>query len=83
MKRRNLKTCALAIMLLGLDAAVSGDIGMAQGIDPAELVRDIHAIFGEHHARAVHTKGVVLTAFFEPTEHARQLSQASVFFRQA
>jgi catalase len=79
MKPRNLKTCALAIVLLGLDAAVSGDMGMAQGIDPAELVRDIHAIFGEHHARAVHTKGVVLSATFEPTEQARQLSNASVF----
>jgi catalase len=52
---------------------------MAQGIDPAELVRDLHAIFGEHHARAVHSKGVVLNATFEPTEQARQLSKASVF----
>jgi catalase len=40
------------------------------------LVRDIHAIFGEHHARAVHAKGVVLSATFEPTEQARQLSRA-------
>jgi catalase len=79
MKPTNLKTCALAVMLLGLDAPVLGGTGVAQGIDPAELVRDIHAIFGEHHARAVHTKGVVLNATFEPTEQARQLSKASVF----
>src|SRR6185295_11949583 len=51
----------------------------AQDVDPAELVKDIHAIFGEHHERAVHAKGVVLEATFEPTEQARGLSKASVF----
>src|SRR4051794_21807945 len=79
MRPRIFKTCALAVMLLGLDAlALSGRVA-AQGVDPAELVRDIHAIFGQHHARAVHAKGVVLNATFEPTEQARQLSRASVF----
>jgi catalase len=66
-------------MLLGLDALVLSESGVAQGADPAELVKDIHAIFGQHHARAVHAKGVVLDATFEPTEQARQLSGASVF----
>jgi catalase len=79
MKLSTLKTCTLAVMLLGLDAPVLSGTGVAQGVDPAELVRDIHAIFGEHHARAVHSKGVVLNATFEPTEQARQLSKASVF----
>jgi catalase len=66
-------------MLFALDAPVLSGTGVAQGVDPAELVRDIHAIFGDHHARAVHAKGVVLNATFEPTERARQLSRASVF----
>ena len=79
MKPRTLKTCTLGIVLLGLDALVLGGTAVAQGVDPAELVRDIHAIFGEHHARAVHAKGVVLNATFEPTEQARQLSKANVF----
>jgi catalase len=79
MKLSTLKTCTLAVMLLGLDASVLSGTGLAQGVDPAELVRDIHAIFGEHHARAVHSKGVVLNATFEPSEQARQLSKASVF----
>jgi catalase len=52
---------------------------MAQDADPAELVKDIHAIFGDHHDRAVHAKGVILDATFEPTEQARRLSTASVF----
>jgi catalase len=74
-----LKTCVAAVTLLGLDAGVLSGRGVAQDIDPAELVRDFHAIFGEHHARAVHAKGVILDATFEPTVEARQLSTASVF----
>ena len=27
---------------------------------PAQLVQDFHAAFGEHHARAVHTKGLII-----------------------
>ena len=81
MKPRSSKTCTFAVVLLGLDALVSSGRGMAQGIDPAELVRDLHAIFGEHHARAVHAKGLVLNATFEPTEQARQAQQSERFRR--
>jgi hypothetical protein len=59
---------------LGLSGRSAG-----QDVDPAELVKDIHTIFGEHHARAVHAKGVALDATFEPAREARQLSKASVF----
>ena len=79
MKPRTFKTCTLAVMLFNLEAPVLSGTAVPQAVDPAELVRDIHAIFGEHHARAVHAKGVVLNATFEPTEQARQLSRASVF----
>ncbi len=79
MTPRMLKTCALTVMLLGLDAfALIGRV-VAQEVDPAELVKDFHAIFGDHHARATHAKGVVLEATFEPTQQARQLSTANVF----
>src|SRR4051812_4646936 len=56
-----------------------GMASMAQEVDPADLVKDLHAIFGEHHARAVHTKGLIFEASFEPTAEARKLSKASVF----
>lgn len=46
---------------------------------PAHLVKDLHTAFGEHHARAVHTKGVILQGSFSPSPEARNLSQASVF----
>jgi catalase len=79
MKPRMLRICGLSVMLLSLDALALNGGSAAQEVDPAELVKDIHAIFGEHHARAVHAKGVVLEATFEPTEQARGLSKASVF----
>ncbi|MBF5042020.1 catalase family peroxidase [Aggregicoccus sp. 17bor-14] len=48
---------------------------------PAQLVQDLHAAFGEHHARAVHTKGVILQGTFTPTAEARALCVASLFAR--
>jgi catalase len=72
-------TCSVAATIMALSALGLAGRSAAQDVDSAELVKDIHAIFGEHHARAVHAKGVVLDATFEPTEEARQLSKASVF----
>ncbi len=46
---------------------------------PEQLVKDLHSAFGEHHARAVHSKGIVLTGTFTPAAAARTLSKASVF----
>lgn len=79
MAPRILTAYCLTGIFLGLDVLTLHGMGWAQEVDPAELVRDIHAIFGEHHERAVHAKGVVLDAAFEPTEEARTLSKASVF----
>jgi hypothetical protein len=76
-KVRFVGACALGAIVLGSFGL--GDRSAAQDVDPAELVKDIHAIFGEHHARAVHAKGVVLEANFEPTDEARQLSKAAAF----
>src|SRR3954464_8203865 len=79
MRQKSLRTYWLAAVLLGLDALALCRTSAAQDVDPGELVKDIHAIFGEHHERAVHAKGVVLDATFEPSEEARGLSKASVF----
>lgn len=46
---------------------------------PAQLVEDFHGAFGEHHARAVHAKGVILQGRFEPSPEALTLSTAAVF----
>jgi hypothetical protein len=39
----------------------------------------LHSAFGEHHARAVHAKGVLLEGSFTPTAEAGQLSTAALF----
>src|SRR4029453_11395145 len=76
-------TCSVAATIMAFSALGLGGRSAAQDVDPAELVKDIHAIFGEHHARAVHAKGIVLDATFEPTGEARQLSKAAVFAGKA
>jgi catalase len=44
-----------------------------------DLVNALHAVFGEHHARAVHAKGTVLEGTFTPTKTASSLSKAPIF----
>lgn len=46
---------------------------------PAQLVADLHGAFGEHRARAVHAKGVILEGRFTPDPDARTLTTATLF----
>jgi catalase len=46
---------------------------------PARLVGDLRTIFGNHHARAVHAKGLVFAGTFEPDPAAKTLSSAVLF----
>lgn len=46
---------------------------------PAQMVEALHVAFGEHHARAVHAKGVLAMGVFEPSAQAARLCSASVF----
>ena len=50
---------------------------------PAQLVGALHSAFGEHHARAVHAKGVILEGKFTPTSEARMLSSAVLFTKSS
>lgn len=45
----------------------------------ADLVDDLHTAFGNHHARAVHAKGIILEGEFEPDASARTLTHAVLF----
>lgn len=73
---------AAVALLCGAPVQASGqtisDPAMPKRL-PAQLVQDFHGAFGEHHARAVHTKGVILEGSFAPNPDARSLSKASVF----
>jgi catalase len=43
---------------------------------PRQAVEAIHGIFGEHHARAVHAKGILLEGTFTPDPAAARLTKA-------
>ena len=46
---------------------------------PLSLVNALHDAFGEHHARAVHTKGVMLEGIFTPSADARRITKEPIF----
>jgi catalase len=65
-----------------LVAAQTTDAGDEKALPkrlPSQLVQDFHGAFGEHHARAIHAKGVILRGSFEPEANARTLSLAPIF----
>ena len=47
-----------------------------QKSSPKQLVEALHGVFGEHHARAVHAKGIIMTGDFTPDVHAKELTRA-------
>lgn len=46
---------------------------------PAGLVEALHNVFGRHHARPAHAKGLLLEGSFNPTPAARGLCAATLF----
>ena len=50
---------------------------------PNQLVQDFHAAFGDHHARAVHTKGLILQGTYTPSPEARGLCRAQLFLESS
>jgi catalase len=46
---------------------------------PQDLVDALHTAFGRHHARAVHTKGVILVGSFTPAAEAKTICKAPIF----
>jgi catalase len=66
-------------VILAMASAVPAAAAEPEEDLPVQLVDSLHSAFGEHHARAVHAKGIVLTGTFMPDPAARTLSKASVF----
>ncbi len=46
---------------------------------PLSMVNALHAAFGEHHARAVHTKGVIVEGTFAPDHGATAIVSTPIF----
>ena len=43
------------------------------------MVNALHTAFGEHHARAVHTKGIIVEGTFTPSPQARSIVRTPIF----
>ncbi len=67
----------LATMLLALTQQAAAQTPPKQ--TPQDLVDALRTAFGAHHARAVHTKGVMLEGAFTPDAAARALTKAPIF----
>ncbi|MEI9994056.1 MAG: catalase [Rhizomicrobium sp.] len=67
---------ALAAVTAASGFAFAGD---AAKETPLSMVEALHAAFGNHHARAVHTKGIVLEGTFTPSKEAKGLVKEPVF----
>ena len=76
--RRTGRRLALAT-LIGVGSGVLTVSAAEQKESPQDLVNALHGTFGAHQARAVHTKGVMVTGSFTPSKEARSLTKASVF----
>ncbi len=50
---------------------------------PKDLVNALHTTFGEHHARAVHTKGIFFEGTFTPSKDASTITKAKHLQNQA
>lgn len=74
---RSSAALVLAAALAG--PALAGSMGKPPLETPLSMVEALHAAFGDHHARAVHTKGVVLEGSFAPAEDARQIVRSPIF----
>ena len=46
---------------------------------PQELVKSLNGVFGEHKARAVHAKGIILKGYFHPSLEAKDVTKAEHF----
>ena len=76
------KRSLLGAALLSMSIGPLSPPAVAQSSEhaiPQQLVDALHRVFGDHHVRAVHAKGIVLEGHFMPAPEARSLSKASVF----
>jgi len=65
--------------LIALAAANQAHAQSASKETPLSMVQALHTAFGEHHARAVHTKGLVLEGTFTPATDAQSIVREPIF----
>jgi len=70
---------ALVVGMIQLGLAQSEPPTAADKASPQDLVDALHAAFGQHHDRAVHTKGVMAEGTFAPSKEAQAYTMAPIF----
>ncbi|MBS0471140.1 MAG: catalase family peroxidase [Proteobacteria bacterium] len=70
---------AAAAFLLGSALAGAALAGGPAKESPLSMVEALHSAFGDHHDRAVHTKGLVFVGTFTPAKEARTLTKEPIF----
>ena len=66
------------IIMVGAIDSVTAQTTPQQS-SPGELVGALHSAFGDHHARAVHAKGIILEGTFTPAAEAASITTAVHF----
>ncbi|HEY6892550.1 MAG TPA: catalase family peroxidase [Rhodanobacteraceae bacterium] len=85
MQRAPMRAASVRLLAATLALATAVSVGAeppkqaAPAETPLSMVNALHTAFGEHHARAVHTKGVMLEGEFAPDPSARELTKESIF----
>ncbi|MCP3446791.1 catalase family peroxidase [Bradyrhizobium sp. CCGUVB14] len=69
------RSCHLALFLISSFAAATPAVSAEQPT-PDQMVDALNGVFGQHHARAVHAKGVILEGSFTPSATASRISKA-------
>ncbi len=82
--RARLRRLTAAILLALLSAALvrsqnAPSRPLAAKRTPQDLVDALHAAFGDHHARAVHAKGILLEGSFTADKAAARVSREPIF----
>lgn len=72
----NIKTQFLLASLLCITSTKINAQITVQTSSPRQLIEDFHSVFGNHHSRAVHAKGIILEGDFNPANDAKKLSKA-------
>lgn len=77
--RRNTIRVASCVLAATLSASTFAQETKPAAASPLEMVNALHTAFGEHHDRAVHTKGVMLEGTFAPAPGASTLTREPIF----
>lgn len=70
---------AASVLGVLMSSQSSGQNMTPSTASPLDLVNGLHTAFGEHHARAVHTNGVMVEGTFTPAAGAADLTKEPIF----